>query len=416
MKQIRIDILIRVFSEALDIVEAGLLGASVYHSKRIGALVAAMGKTLGYDDDSLSAIATAAMFHDNALTEYILSEREREDGESDENMRLHSEYGQRNVEWLPFKKDVTGYVLYHHERADGSGPFGKKKGEYPPEAGLISLADIVDVAQRLQTKHARDLPALHEYIRSLADIGYDKDDIETLVGVLDADMLTALKNENLNATLDRLIPVWTADIEDPSVVRIAGMISRIIDYKSKFTKKHTMRVANAAWIMSEYYGAPPAERAQVYLAAAMHDIGKIVVATEIIEKPGGLTDEEFEEIKKHVNQTLEWLSHVDGLEQVAEWAGNHHEKLNGRGYGRGVDEAGLDFNSRLIACLDIYEAVSAERPYHPARSHADTMPILYDMAEDGLIDAGIAADIGLVLAPYDGKELPLPEPIREIPR
>ncbi|MDR1043363.1 MAG: HD domain-containing protein, partial [Clostridiales Family XIII bacterium] len=245
MGQIRMDLLIRVFSEALDIVEAGLLGASVYHSKRIGALVAAMGRTLGYDDDSLSAIATSAMFHDNALTEYILSEREREDGESDENMRLHSEYGQRNVEWLPFKKDISGYVLYHHERADGSGPFGKKKGEYPPEAGLISLADIVDVAQRLQTKRESDLPAIYEYIRGLADIGYDTDDIETLIGVLDADMLKALKNENLNATLNRLIPVWTADIEDPSVIRIAGMISRIIDYKSKFTTKHTMRVANA---------------------------------------------------------------------------------------------------------------------------------------------------------------------------
>jgi HD-GYP domain-containing protein (c-di-GMP phosphodiesterase class II) len=191
------------------------------------------------------------------------------------------------------------------------------------------------------------------------------------------------------------------------------MISRIIDYKSKFTTKHTMRVANAAWIMAAYYGIHPAEKAQIYLAAAMHDIGKIVVATDIIEKPGGVTDAEFEEIKKHVIKTREWLSKVDGLEQIAEWAGNHHEKLNGRGYGRGMDADELDFNSRLIACLDIYEAVSAERPYHPARSHADTMPILYDMAGDGLIDPDIPADIDRVLAPYDGKELPLPEPIRE---
>jgi HD-GYP domain-containing protein (c-di-GMP phosphodiesterase class II) len=409
MGQIRVDLLIRVFSEALDIVEAGLLGASIYHSKRIGALVAAMGRTLDYDDDSLTAISTAAMFHDNALTEYLLSEREREDGESDENMRLHSEYGQRNIEWLPFKKDIAGYVLYHHERADGSGPFGKKKGEYPSEAGLISLADTVDVAQRLQTKNESDLPALYEYIRGLADIGYDKDDIETFIGVLDADMLNALKSENLSATLDRLIPVWTTDIEDPSVIRIAGMISRIIDYKSKFTTKHTERVANAAWIMATYYGIQPAEKTQLYLAAAMHDIGKIAVATEILEKPGALTDPEFKEIKKHVNQTREWLSTVPGLEQIAEWASNHHEKINGRGYGRGVDAAALDFNSRLIACLDIYEAVSAERPYHPARSHEETMTILYDMAGDGLIDPDISSDIDRVFAPYEGGELPFPE-------
>jgi HD-GYP domain-containing protein (c-di-GMP phosphodiesterase class II) len=411
MGQIRMDLLSRVFSEALDIVEAGLLGASVYHSKRIGALVAAMGRSLGYDDDSLSAIATAAMFHDNALTEYILSERERTGGMGNENMRLHSEYGQRNVEWLPFKKDISGYVLYHHERADGSGPFGKRKGEYPPEAGLISLADVVDVAQRLQTKNAGDLPTLYSYIRGLEEVGYDRDDIEILIGVLDEDMLTALKNENLNATLDRLIPVWTADIENPEVIRIAGMIARIIDYKSKFTTKHTMRVADAAWIMATYYNRPAAEKAQIYLAAAMHDIGKIVISTEIIEKPGNVTDEEFEEIKKHVSKTREWLMSVDGLEQVTEWAGNHHEKLDGSGYGRGVGADEMDFNSRLIAILDIYEAVSAERPYHPARSHAKTMEIVYDMAERGLIDKGISADIDKVLAPFDGKELPHPEPI-----
>jgi HD-GYP domain-containing protein (c-di-GMP phosphodiesterase class II) len=410
MTQIRMDLLSRVFSEALDIVEAELLGATEYHSKRIGALVAAMGRSLGYDDDSLSAIATAALFHDNALTEYILSER---DGDTkDENMKLHSEYGQRNVEWLPFRKDISGYVLYHHERADGSGPFGKKKGEYPPEAGLISLADIVDVSQRLQTKTAEDLPQLYSYIRGLAEIGYDPDDIEVLIGVLDADMLDALRDVNINATLDRLIPVWTADLEDPNVIRIAGMISRIIDYKSKFTTKHTNRVANASWIMGTFYGLPETEKVQIFLAAAMHDIGKIIVPTDIIEKPGKVTASEFDEIKKHADQTRAWLSSVEGLEKIAEWAADHHEKLNGEGYGGGKRADEIEFNARLIACLDIYEAVSADRPYHDTRSHAESMAILYDMAAAGLIDPDIPHDIDRVLGPFEGRELPLPEPVR----
>jgi HD-GYP domain-containing protein (c-di-GMP phosphodiesterase class II) len=161
--------------------------------------------------------------------------------------------------------------------------------------------------------------------------------------------------------------------------------------------------------MGGYYRYNNAERMKLYLAAALHDIGKLEIPTEILEKPGKLTDAEFSIIKDHIRITWELLKDIDGFQSVCDWASNHHEKLNGTGYPFGKKAEQLDFNSRLMACIDIYQAVSEERPYHPPRNHESTMQVLYQIAESGGIDRDILNDISIALAPCDGKDLPPPE-------
>jgi HD-GYP domain-containing protein (c-di-GMP phosphodiesterase class II) len=109
---------------------------------------------------------------------------------------------------------------------------------------------------------------------------------------------------------------------------------------------------------------------------------------------------------QHVSHTRDLLGKIDGLGEVCEWASNHHEKLDGSGYPMGKTADDLDLPSRLMACIDIYQAVSEERPYHERRSHKESMPILYDMAERGKIDRRIVSDIDSVMAPYSGFDIP----------
>jgi len=130
----------------------------------------------------------------------------------------------------------------------------------------------------------------------------------------------------------------------------------------------------------------------------MHDIGKLAIPDEILNKPEKLTDEEFSIIKSHVRITNEILSGVTGFEDICDWASSHHEKLNGSGYHLGINAGKISFISRLLACADIYQAISEERPYHPARSHEETMPILYEMAVKGFIDSFIVEDFDKVMA------------------
>jgi HD-GYP domain-containing protein (c-di-GMP phosphodiesterase class II) len=399
------DQLIRAIATALDIVEGNLLGATTHHGKRISVLCAAMGRCFGMSDRELSDLATCALLHDSALTEYIQSN----DKGNHPAMPLHCEYGQRNAEQLLFDRDVRGFILYHHEMADGSGPFRKKEGEYPLGAELIAIADMLDVTCRLQTICSDYLPVLRRQIAEEAGPRYTKRAADAMLAVLNEEMLDSLTDSRIRESAEKVIPPWYAEIKDMVIFRLSEIVMRIIDYKSTYTKNHTSQIANRSWFMAGHYGYEMTEKAELYLAAALHDIGKLATPTEILEKPGKLDDREFQIIKDHVMHTDHMLRGISGFEVICGWAASHHEKLDGSGYHMGKNAGELDVNSRLLACLDIYQAVSEERPYHPRRSHRETMPILFGMADHGAIDMGIVKDLDVVMEPWSNRNLPHPE-------
>lgn len=406
---IRLDALLRCIAAALDAVEIDLLGASTNHGKRIATLCIAMGRHLGMKDSALLSLSSCALLHDSALTEYILSERPGK--EQALNLRLHCRLGQRNAEALPCPgdcTDISGYVLYHHEQADGKGPFGKKEGEFPLGAAIIAIADMLDVQTHLQRLPLEDLPALRLRIEAERGTRYTGPAADAMLAVLDEEMLLSLRDENIHQTVTAATPPWVLAVQDRGMMDIADMVARIIDYKSTFTRKHSVQIANKAYWMSGVYGFEPEKRAQVYLAASLHDLGKLYMPTEILEKSGKLDDEEFRVVQSHVRWTQELLRGVQGMETICDWASHHHEKLDGSGYSDGLDRDELDFVSRMIACLDIYQAVTEERPYHPVRSHEEGMAILRAMASDGKIDRAIVADLDREMAPFPGGDVPHP--------
>ncbi|MCL2222564.1 MAG: HD domain-containing protein [Oscillospiraceae bacterium] len=403
---INMDELIGAIANSLDIVEGEIVGASVNHGKRIAALCALMGKKLGMHEDELKALTVCALFHDCALTEYILYLNADYAVES---LRPHCEAGQQNIEMLPFDTDVSGIILYHHEQADGGGPFGKKEGEYPLSAELIAITDLLDIKHHLDKLPTENLPLLIEEIEHRTEKCFTKTAAQALISVLDEQTLISLRNENIDETAEKLIPKWEVDIEGEAMMNLAKLVTKIIDYKSPFTKNHTHQIANRAWLMGEYYGYDHLMKSKIFLAASLHDLGKLAIPNKILDKPGKLTDSEFETIKGHVKGTYDLLSNITNFEEICKWASSHHEKLDGTGYWSGRKANELDFIDRLLACTDIYQAVSEERPYHSARSHKETMGIMYSMAEKGFIDSGIVEDFDIAMAPYSLKKVPDPK-------
>jgi HD-GYP domain-containing protein (c-di-GMP phosphodiesterase class II) len=299
-------------------------------------------------------------------------------------------------------------VLYHHERADGLGLYGKKAGETPVGAEFIAITDTVDVAYQLQQVRPERLHEIQSYIKKNRGTRFTERSADALLAVLDDKLLLSLSDKKIVDTAESIIPNWNVAIDDSVMMNLSDFILRIIDYKSKFTRKHTAQIAAKSWLMGESYGFDISKRSRVYLAAALHDIGKLAIPSAILEKPGALTNDEFKIIKSHVYKTWELLKDIDGLEEICAWASNHHEKLDGSGYPFGKHDYEMDFPSRLIACLDIYQAVSEERPYHHGRNHRDTIAIMSDMADKGFIDAGIVNDLDTVMAPYSEKDVPPP--------
>jgi HD-GYP domain-containing protein (c-di-GMP phosphodiesterase class II) len=148
--------------------------------------------------------------------------------------------------------------------------------------------------------------------------------------------------------------------------RICMAFSNIVDAKSPFTFNHSLGVANAAVAISRMLGLPKDRVMFVRHAALLHDLGKLGVSNEILEKPGKPTDEEWASLKQHPYYTWKILLEIPGFEEMSEVAGAHHEKLNGKGYFRGLTGEYLSVESRILAVADIFDALSAKRPYRDA--------------------------------------------------
>ena len=173
----------------------------------------------------------------------------------------------------------------------------------------------------------------------------------------------------------------------------ANLFAKIIDYKSEFTSRHSLGVAENAARLSTYLGDDEETVLKMYLAGALHDIGKVAIGNDILEKPGRLTDEEFSKMKNHAGYTYLILSQAEGMEDIRDWAALHHEKLDGTGYPFGKTADELNRQERIMACIDIYQALTESRPYKSGMTHEAACAILESMVQKGWIDGGITEQI-----------------------
>lgn len=145
--------------------------------------------------------------------------------------------------------------------------------------------------------------------------------------------------------------------------RIAQAFAAVIDAKTPFTARHSTNVARYAVAIAGSIGADTSDARRLLRAGLLHDIGKLGVSNRILDKPAALTDAEFAEIRKHPRWTLDILERVSAFEGFAAEAAQHHERLDGRGYPWGLGAAKLSSASRILAVADVYEALTADRPY-----------------------------------------------------
>ena len=195
--------------------------------------------------------------------------------------------------------------------------------------------------------------------------------------------------------------IFTGEIREVSLeetVKLTRFMSRIIDFRSSFTAMHSAGVAASARELARLAGMKDEECLMMEIAGNLHDVGKLAVPNEILEKPGKLTDEEFNIVKEHPYYTRLILMDVDGFERIADWAGFHHEKLNGNGYPFHLGAEQLDLGARIMAVADIFSAITEVRPYRAGMTREQAMAVLKGNVEAGAICGRI---VGLLEAHYD---------------
>lgn len=146
---------------------------------------------------------------------------------------------------------------------------------------------------------------------------------------------------------------------------MVGSLSELVEAQSHETGMHVKRVAAYTEILCRAMGLSEEETWKISVASMMHDVGKICVPREILHKPGRLTEEEFQEIKKHVDYGHKLLENSPGevMQIAACIAWEHHERYDGKGYQKNIDGENINLYARCVAVADVFDALVSKRCY-----------------------------------------------------
>jgi len=302
---------------------------------------------------------------------------------ADELVQTRCERGADIVRRLGFDETVAAGVYSLDEHWNGKGRPGRQKGEaIPLNARIALLAQVADVF------HAVGGPiAARSEIRGRSGTWFDPAVVDAFLTASQNDAFWAgLAPAGLSLRVATIEPVsHVITLNEDRLDVIAAAFADIVDAKSSFTAGHSRRVTQYSDVIADNLGITGARRRWLRRAALLHDIGKLGVSTSILDKPGRLDAAEWEAIKRHPVLTERILSRMSAFRDMAPIAGAHHERLDGKGYPKGLTERDITLETRIITAGDIFDALTARRPYRDPMPPADAMARMEQ-------DRGVALD------------------------
>ena len=275
---------------------------------------------------------------------------------------------------MRFSDAVAQSILDLDEHWDGRGhPLGLSGERIALGARIALLAQVVDV---FHTSAGRDA-ALAE-MRRRSGVWFDPALVAAFEDVAQSqDFWESLTTPDLMQRVVALDPARKELIVDDDYLDdIAAAFARVVDAKSPFTAGHSDRVALYSDMIAEDLGFPAERRRALQRAALLHDIGKLGVSNQILDKPGRLSPKEWEEVRRHARLGEEILSRVTAFSDLARVAGAHHERLDGSGYPRRLSGRQIDLETRIVAVADVFDALTADRPYRAAMPMAQAFEVM----------------------------------------
>ncbi len=379
---------------ALDFAELDYFKINLNHSRRVAYISLMIGKKIELEESFLKDLYILAGLHDNGVTLQSLHLNNRDF----EFMPAHCLQGERNLKNMPFINNCENIIKYHHENYNGSGTFRLKGGEIPLLSQIISFSDTLDRTFNLTNIPYNQRTEIKNFVKQNKNILFNPMISDAFLDLAKNERIWAdLNFNNISYILDRIAPEITYEYEWAVIIKLSEIFMKIIDSKSKFTFRHSLGISEKTKKMCEFYNFSEINKIKMIIAANLHDLGKLYIPNAILDKPGLLNLFEFQEMKQHTYYTKLALEKIPEFQDIAKWAANHHEKLNGLGYPEGLTADELDFQSRIIAVVDIYQALTEERPYRKSLEHKKVIEIMQEMANKNFIDKKILSDLDEVI-------------------
>ncbi len=380
-----------------------------YHHEQTAYLAYQIARKLGLDEEALYLVLNASLLHDigdvAVLPQGQMSFQEEETQE--ERQRI-ARIGANML------RDIDGFQDVAYIIEVNQDPYSGYRNALPlfllnREAQIIHLADFVASALSKDTAVLNQVKRIVAEAEELSGTEFCPDAVTALKEISDMEYLWMDLSLNPTYMFAQLGPLRIVPLE--KLVIFTSLISRVIDFRSPFTAMHSAGVAATARELARLSGMTQEECLMMEAAGNLHDIGKLRVPNAILEKPGKLTEEEFNVMREHPYYTSMILQDVEGFEKIAKWAAYHHEKLNGKGYPFHLRAEELDEGCRIMAVADIFSAITEVRPYRKGMNKEQAQKVLLENAERGEI---CKKTVDLLMSHYDEVDAVREKKSREI--
>ncbi len=303
-------------------------------------------------------------------------------GKSEEVFTGQCEVAQRLAERIGLGPRIQHALGQIHERWDGKGLPNKIKGE-----ALLLPLRVVRIAQDAEIYHrleGRDTALA--VLRQRAGSIYDPLLVERFCQHA-GDLFQEPRESTIWETVLAAEPGGRPCIPESRLDEILRAIADFVDLKSPYTVGHSSGVAELAAATARHCGLTESDVIAIRRAGFLHDLGRIGVPNTIWDKPGALSEAEWERVRLHPYYTERVLARLKGLGQVCTIAPQHHERLDGSGYHRGLSASNLPMTVRILAAADIYHALTEPRPHRPAYSSQEAAAEVRRQVKAGLLDS-----------------------------
>jgi len=375
-------------SDALDLVGV----THLHHGKRVAYMAAECGKYLGWRESRLDDLFQAAILHDCGVSKTVVHERLAQFEWEDE--VDHCKLGEALLNSCPLLKKLSPIVRHHHTHWSEL-----KNLDLPDEAkynanciymvdrvDILTLSALVDESVLLLGKEK-----IRQKIMSKKGDWFAPELVDAFMDVSRSEAFWfSLEAEHVNGYTS----IWKShthaqDIEFDELRSLVHLFSCIVDAKSPFTKEHSDGVANLSKYLGELFHLSEKSCEMLELAGLLHDIGKLRVPDEYLEKPGKLSPEEYSIIQRHSFDTFNILKNIHGIQEIALWAAQHHERVDGTGYPYHLQADGISLEARIIAVADVFQALAQKRPYREPLQPDAIMEILTNQVSVGHLDGDV---------------------------
>ena len=293
--------------------------------------------------------------------------------------------------YKPFGR-IAETVLHHHlhwRNGEGGMACGSP---VPEESHLLHVADRTAVLFRKDQPVLGQIPAIRASILERSGSWFVPSHVDALLRLCDRDYIWMEISSGAMADSLRLsLGTETIDTEIREFLDFSRLVCRIIDFKSAFTATHSSGVAAVGGSLAALVGFSRQECLMFEIAAYLHDLGKLAIPSEILEKRDRLTPAEWGVMRTHAYFTYQILNPIEALNLVASWSSLHQERLDGSGYPFHVGGDDLPLGARLMAVADVFTGITENRPYRKGMTREESLGVLHEMSAKGELDARLVS-------------------------